>query len=197
MAALVASWIFGARALSDGYEELSFYRGERPDVHAMADQVPSAEAREAVAAAGERWLTVKEAARNREMPFGAASLLLGAVMVLFSARSMAGREGARSGLVQIVVVHAGVIVAGFLMTRDVTLASIEFQMRVSEGITRGLSDPAALDSVRPYLHVIERLIGPFAVFVRTAFAGLIVLALTRPRSRAFFTQAAPGPLGEG
>ena len=194
-AALVASWIYGAQAMSDGWEELAFYRGERPDVLAVADQIASADARDAAAAAGDRWLAIKDAAKKREMPIGAASLLLGAAMVLFAARSMAGRESSRSALVQVVAVHAGLVIAAFLLTQDVTLAQSAFQMRLSEGLTR--ADPEAMAATREILHVIERALGPISVTMDAAVSALIVLALTRPRARAFFTTTAPGPLGEG
>jgi len=83
MAALVAKLDLRRAHHGEGYEELAFFRGDRPDIHAVTDPIPSAEARDAAYAAGERWVAVKEAAKTREMPIGAASLLLGAAMVLF------------------------------------------------------------------------------------------------------------------
>ena len=198
MAALVAAWIYGARLMGDGYEELSFFRGDRPDIHALTDAIPGAEAREAALVAGEHWLAVKEAGKRREMPFGAASLLLGAVMVLFAARSMAGREGSRSALVQVVVVHAGVILGSYFLTRDVALAEAGFQTRFAEASMahRG-GNPAAVEHAQAMLERMEPATPLLSLLMSTAFSALIVIALTRPRARAFFHQAEPGPLGEG
>jgi hypothetical protein len=201
MAALIGSWIYGANALGDGYEELAFFRGDRPDIHAFTDPIPSADARDVAFAAGERWIAAKEGAKTREMPFGAASLLLGAAMVLFAARSMAGREGSRSALVQVVVVHAGALVAAYLLTRDVALAKGAFAARLNEGLSaemlRGLNDPGTAERVAALRPLVERSLGPLALFLNVVFSALIITALTRPRARAFFHQPAAGPLGEG
>jgi hypothetical protein len=201
MAALIASWIYGAQALSDGYEALSFFRGERPDIHVATDPIATAEARDAAYAAGEHWLQVKEAASRREMPFGAVSLLLGGAMVLFAARSMAGREGSRSALVQVLVVHAGARVAAFLLTRDVGLAEVAFQTRISDAAAAAMAhsfkDPADVQRYLGMMHALPLVLAPLALIMHTAFSALVVLALTRPRARAFFHEAASGPLGEG
>jgi hypothetical protein len=197
MAALVASWIYGAQALSEGYEGIAYYRGERPDVHAIADAITDTAARDAAIAAGDRWLAVRDEERGKEFPVGVASLLLGAVMVLFAARSMAGREGARSKLVQVVLVHAGLVVAGFGLTTQAARAEVEFHLRVSEAQTHVPADPVATQRAREYMEIIAPAVAPLFVAIRTLMSGLIILALTRPRSRAFFSEAAPGPLGEG
>jgi hypothetical protein len=194
-AALVASWIYGARALSEGYQDLAFYRGERPDVHAMADELPSAQARDDASKAGDRWLALKDGEKQREMPIGAASLLLGAAMVIFAARSMAGREGSRSALVQIVVVHAGLVVAASLLTRNVMVAQGDFLMKLGEGNMPRV-DAETMAATREILPYFERALVPISAAMDAALSALIVLALTRPRARAFFTTA-QGPLGEG
>ena len=56
-------------------------------------------------------------------------------MVLFAARSMAFREGSRSKLVQVVVVHAGIVAATFMFTRDVAYAEAAYHLSV------GMSSP--------------------------------------------------------
>jgi len=193
IAALVASWIYGARLMGDGYEVLDFFRGDRPDIHEMTEAIPSAEARDAASAAGEHWLVVREAAKRREMPFGAVSLLLGGAMVLLAARSMAGREGSRSALVQVVAVHAGVMIAAFLYTKDLAIAEVAFQARLNDGFSpalmQRLGDAAA--------HARAEAMTPImALIMRTSFSALIVVALTRSRARAFFRAPSPGPLGE-
>jgi len=194
MAALIAGWIYGARLLSDGYEALAFFRGDRPNLHETTDAIPSVDAREAAFAAGEHWIAVKEAAGRREMPFGALSLLLGGAMVLLAARSMAGREGSRNALVQVVVVHAGVIIAAFVATKDVLLAEAAFQIRFLEGVKASslerLGDPDAK-------HRVELMLPMSGLVMSLSFSALIVLALTRPRARAFFREHASGPLSEG
>ncbi len=137
---------------------------------------------------------LKEGARRREMPLGAASLLLGGAMVLLAARSMAGREGSRSALVQVVVVHAGLIVAAFVLLKDVAVAEAAFQARLVEGLNAAmiqrLGDPEAMRRSQALTPI-------FGLLMQGSFSALIVLALTRPRARAFFREAPSGPLGEG
>jgi hypothetical protein len=197
-AALVAGWIYGAQALSEGYEAIAFYRGEQVDVHTVADQIPDTKLRDVAVAAGEHWLAAKQSSQGRELPIGVATLLLGAAMVLLSARSMTGREGARSALVQVVLVHAGVVIAGFFLTMSVARASAEFQKYLVEGAAaQGINDPTLQARVDHMYDWVSRASVPFGIAVQTIFSGLIVLALTRPRVRAFFPASPPGPLGEG
>jgi hypothetical protein len=199
MAALVLCWLFGARLLNAGYEELAFFRSERPDMHETTDVIASVDARDAAFAAGERWLTTRIDARKREMPFGVASLLLGGTMVLLAARSMAGREGSRRALLQVVIVQAALVIAAFALTRDVTRAEMAFFVRLAAGANAAnaasyqvLNDPAVTRSL-------ELVVPLLVLFVKLAFSALIVVALTRPRARAFFQEpaAGPGPLGQG
>ena len=201
MAALIASWIYGAHVLGGGYEVLAFFRGERPDIHEMTDSIKTTEAREAAFAAGEQWVAVREGAKKREMPFGAASLLLGAAMVLLAARSMAGREGSRRALIQVVVVHAAVMTGAYFWTKDVAAAEVAFSARLGEGVTAAMTssfpDPATRQGAEALRPIIEHALAPLTLLMGMAFSALIVVALTRPRARAFFRNTAAGPLSEG
>jgi hypothetical protein len=199
MAALVASWLYGAQAASAGYEQIAFFRGERIDLHDFTDAIPGTQARDAAFAAGQRWITAREGAEKRELPFGVASLLLGGAMVFFAARSMAFREGSRSKLVQIVVVHAAASAAGFLCMQDVGAAETAFKLSLGMGsfVTRGIGDAETIQRTRDMLPAMERAAGPLALVMSIAVSGLIVIALTRPRARAFFHDPEPDALGGG
>ena len=133
-----------------------------------------------------------ESAEHREMPFGVASLLLGGAMVLFAARSMGFREGSRSTLVQVLVVHAGIVVAAFLCSRDVTAAETAFWASFVRGavMTHGLGDAEKLQQAQAAVSSVVRTVAPLRLLLSVAFSGLIVLALTRPRARAFFREPA-------
>jgi hypothetical protein len=195
-AALIAGWIYGAQALGNGYETVLWYRGDRPDFTAEADAATDPHAREVILAATEQYVAKMDAARQRQFPIAIASILLGGAMILFAARSMAGREGARSALVQVVGVHAAVVVAGFLLTSQVTRARFELDQRIGEERVRrsfGITQPPEADAMGKAL---VRVWPGFEVFLRTLASGLIIVALTRPRSRAFF-EAATSQLGEG
>jgi hypothetical protein len=194
-AALVGGWIYGAQALSEGYDTVAYFRGDHLDVHAVAEDVNDTTARESIIALAERWIAAKDGLRKREYPLGIASLLLGGAMILFSARSMAGREGARSALIQVVVVHAGVVLAWYWLASDDMRAFALFDEARQEALLRQAGASITPDLERLY-RIAGRIAPAVAVGVQSVASALIVLALTRPRVRAFF-ESMPSQLGEG
>ena len=194
MAALIASWIYGAISVSEGWNQMAV---EPLDLDAITDTIPNAAARHAADEAGHRWVAIKEASHSRELPLGIAKLLLGGAMVVFVAGSMVGREGARSRLVQIVAVHAVVVAAGFVLTRAVTHAEWDFTVALKDGLPTPFDRPDVVEENRRMMVALSGVVVPILAAIRTLFSLGIVLALTRPRARAFFRQAPSGPLGEG
>jgi hypothetical protein len=187
--------MYGARALGDGYETIAYYRGEHGDVHTVADEVNDSSARAAINALADKWVEAKDASRSRELPLAIASLLLGGAMILFAARSMAGREGARSALVQVVLVHAGLGVASYFLTKETTAASTLLDQALREAMARQEGVVITPEWERA-LHAAARIRPAVATGFRSLASALIVLALTRPRARAFF-ESVPPQLGEG
>ncbi len=169
---LVVAWLLGALALMSGGSVITFYKQDADELQQALDhdedRVPDAEERAVFRARTERLDDVHDGARRREFPLGVAALLLGGAMVATSARAMSGRDGARSALVQVTLARAALAVLGFVLTPDVRAA--EF----------------AVASVFGYASIGK------VVFETTACL-LVVVALTRPRSRAFF-RAAEGSL---
>jgi hypothetical protein len=101
--------------------------------------------------------------------------------------------------VQVVVVHAGIVAAAFMCTRDVAYAEAAYHFSLSMGspMTHTLSNPEALQRTKELLPLLQRMAGPLALMMSVTFSSLIVVALTRPRARAFFRDPEPDPLGEG
>jgi hypothetical protein len=112
----------------------------------------------------EHFNEVRGQAREREFPLGVATLLLGGAMVALAARSMAGREGARGALVQVTLARAGLVVVTFLLLPDVRAAAFA----VAAGVGYFLMGVMAFEAVSCLL---------------------VVVALTREGSRAFFRAA--------
>jgi hypothetical protein len=196
-AALVAGWLYGWRSMSEGYETVMWYRGERIDFTSIADTVTDSTAREAILAAAAHLADVMDAARARAMPLGIAAILLGGAMLLFAARSMAGREGSRSALVQVLGVHAAVVVTGLALTAPVARAQFEVWNRISDArikVLLGITQPQP--ESQKMAEAFARVSPGVDAFMEIAFSGLIILALTRPRSRAFF-EAATSRFGQG
>jgi len=171
---LVVAWLLGALALMAGGSVITFYKQDAGELQQALDRdeerEPDPEARVLFRARTERLEDAHDRAKRREFPLGVAALLLGGAMVAMSARAMSGREGARGALVQVTLARAALAVAGFLITPDVRAA--EF----------------AVSPVYGYASIGK-------MIFETAACLLVVIALTRPRSRAFF-RAAEGSLWE-
>jgi hypothetical protein len=171
---LVVAWLLGALALMAGGSVITFYKQDADEIQQALDhdeeRVPDPEERALFRQHTEHLDEVHDQAKRREFPLGIAALLLGGAMVAMSARAMSGREGARGALVQVTLARAALSVLGFFLTPDVRAA--EF----------------AVASVFGYASVGK-------VIFETTACLLVVLALTRPRSRAFF-RAAEGSLWE-
>jgi len=104
--------------------------------------------------------------------------------------------------VQVILVHAGVLVAAFLTTRDVASAEVTFEMRRQEGLGIGMThgfnnDPAVAAEAAALRPILERAVVPLALLLNGTLSILVVIALTRARARAFFHETEAGPLGEG
>ena len=157
-----------------GGSVITFYKQDADEIQQALDhdeeRVPDPEERALFRQHTEHLDEVHDQAKRREFPLGIAALLLGGAMVAMSARAMSGREGARGALVQVTLARAALSVLGFFLTPDVRAA--EF----------------AVASVFGYASVGK-------VIFETTACLLVVLALTRPRSRAFF-RAAEGSLWE-
>jgi uncharacterized membrane protein YidH (DUF202 family) len=171
---LVMAWLLGALALMAGGSVITFYKQDADELEQALDhdeeRVPDPDERALFRERTERLENVHDQAKRREFPLGVAALLLGGAMVATSARAMSGREGARGALVQVTLARAALAVAGFFLTPDVRAA--EF----------------AVANVFGYASISK-------VVLETAACLLVVIALTRPRSRAFF-RAAEGSLWE-
>jgi hypothetical protein len=162
---LVASWLLGAMALMSGGSVIAFFREDANELQQSLDhdenRLTDADARALFMERSLRLNEAHERARRREFPLGVATMLLGGAMVAMSARAMSGKDGARSALVQLTLARVALIGVAFLLTPDVR--ATEF----------------AVASVLGYVSV-----------GKMAFEGLacilVVIALTRQGSRAFF-----------
>lgn len=131
-------------------------------------------------------------ARGRVFPLGVAALIVGIAMVLVAMRSMAGQTGAHRLLVQLVVFEAALRIATFALEADVragdqALNAARFDVRLRQRVPE---DEAA--KLAPIGEAALRMYDPVHLALGTLGSALVVLALTRRRSRAFF-EGAPDP----
>jgi hypothetical protein len=185
--ALIGSWIFGASGFIDGCSTLAFYKTPNVDAADYVQGVKSDAERISATAAAERYITAMHTAKDRVFPFGIAAMLLGGVMVAFSARAMSGRRGARSGLLQVVTVQAVLVIATHFATPDVRAARTELEGAVVSAQLResGQEKEVIDQSLALYPKIVRFRASAWLAF-RTLAAAMVLLALTRARTRQFF-----------
>jgi hypothetical protein len=190
VAALVGAWILGATAMNKGCAEIAYYKAtdHAELVQAEAETFGPEADHTAVVQAIERYCGVKDGARSRVFPLAVSAFLLGAAMWSLAAGAMANRDGARSALVQVIAVHALVLVLAFAITPDVRAAEAE-----------RISKHAALTAPMPRagpLRVLQRTVIEHSSVIpvleqslRLICYALVLVALTRRRTREFFEAA--------
>lgn len=187
--ALGLSLFIGAGLWTDGCSTLAFYRGET-DYKAVLNARIRDEANRARADERyEHFTEVADAARNRVIPMGAALFVLGTSMLVLSALGLGGRN-TRSALVQVVGVQAAVVLAQFYLTKDVRLAKLDWQLEGVRIQQQEALPPEEFEKVAPGLEQARLVWGPMVLLLQTSASGLILLALTRRRSREFFEMTA-------
>jgi hypothetical protein len=189
VAAIVGAWIFGAGAMTDGCNNIGFYKADRGEVTRTVQDLAKEADRDAVATIAERYFGAMDAARGRVFPLAAGSLILGAAMWGLAAAAMLGRRGARTALVQVILVHGLVVVLAYVATADVrtaaTNADIQLALMQPEPKTAQLREARRL--MRDYRHVMPLI----ATAMHLAGYSLLLLALTRRRTLEYFEAATP------
>lgn len=193
--ALVAALVFGAGCWTEGCGRLGFFRGET-DQHAKLISTIGDDADRAQAeAAYQRFVDVSDMQRDRAIPMAAATFVLGAALLAFAARGLAGKSNTRSALMQVVAAQAIVVVASFFATREMWRAEADWQYETILMQQRERLPPDEYASIVPAFRTMQRWAGPGWLVFRTVASALILVALSRPRSREFF-EAAARPVSE-
>jgi hypothetical protein len=187
VAALIAAWIFGMTSMNDGCNEISYYK--TADHAELVQSQAEAFGRDAdqVVQVMERYFTVMDGAKNRVFPLAVGSLLLGAAMWGLAFGAMLARSGARTTLVQVIAVHAALIVVAYTITPDVHAAEAEASSKLA-----ALTPMPRAGPVREARRFIIEHSGVLPVLQRSLRLigyALVLVALTRRRSREFFEAA--------
>jgi hypothetical protein len=189
--ALFFALVAGSSSACEGYNVVAFYHGDTVD---PAESPLVEEGR----TPGDRALlqerlsdkfAAMSKARGRLFPLGVAALLVGIAMVLVALRAMAGRTGAHKLLVQLVVVEAALRIGTYALESDVraydrALGAAMFDVKLRQSVPE---DEAA--RLAPFGAATLRVFEPIHLVLGTLGSALVVFALTRRRSRAFFEGA--------
>jgi hypothetical protein len=175
--------------MSDGCNEVSYFKtADRTElVQTQAEAFGRDADQTAVVEVMERYFGVVDSAKSRIFPLAVAALLLGAAMWGFAAGAMAGRGGARTALVQIIFVHALVIVLAFAITPDVRAAEATANSQLAALTPMPRAGPVR--EARRFLIDHSGVIPVLQRSLRLIGYALVLVALTRRRTREFFEAA--------
>lgn len=187
--ALVAAMMFGAGCWTEGCNRLLFYRGESDIARDIEAGFPNEADRAHLMGYYRRFAEAADASRSRSIPLAAAVFVLGAALLAFGARGLAGRTNTRSVLVQLVTAQAIVVGVSYFAVRETRWAERDLVVETQLYEHRSWFSPSELAQAGLQAHGIRRIGDPTWLALRTIASGLIVFALTRSRSREFFEAA--------
>jgi hypothetical protein len=121
----------------------------------------------------------------------AATFVLGAAVLALASRGLAGRSNTRAALMQVVLAQAIVVAASQFVTRDMWNAEDDFRYETAAIHQRERTPPEQHPQLEATWRWMRRWVPPGWLTFRTVASLLIVVALSRPRARAFFDAASP------
>jgi hypothetical protein len=158
------------------------------DPSTAGEGIADAHDRELVVSRAQAELGVLDAQKARGWPIAVATLLLGGATLVFAMRALGGSRGARAALVQLVLAQAAVGVASHYLLRDVFEADLLWlaaKESAEEHAAGASHDRVPLPSAS-----VLRAASTMILVLRTLGSALVVVGLTRLRSRAYFDETA-------
>jgi len=193
--ALLGALALGSMGACRGYNTVALYR-DPVDTSLLGDGIADQADRAVVVARAQVFLQVLDAEKARGWPLAVATLLLGGAVVVFAIRAMGGTKGSRAALIQLVVAQAATNAVGLWLLRDVFDADLRFsEARQEAQIREGTPDRARADDTVRALSSVARAVPAIELAFYTVASALIVVALTRRKSRELL-DAAAGALEE-
>ena len=187
--ALIGAMLFGAGCWTEGCSTLTFYRGERDQSQALHAQIKSDVDRARAEALYRHFTDVADDSKSRSFPLAAATFVLGAALLAFAARGLAGKTNSRNALVQVVTAQAAVVALTYFLAKDVRNAELDWQFETQLIHQHERLPPDQYEQLVPMMDRMRHVVAPGWLVFRTLASALIVFALTRPRSREFFEAA--------
>jgi hypothetical protein len=187
--ALVMALLFGAGCWTEGCGTLAFYRGDTDVLAEQNEHIADPQDRERVEALYQRYLDAADAGRGRSIPFAAGIFVLGAALLALGARGLAGKSNTRSALMQVVAAQAIVVAAGYFVNKDMRNAQEDwrFEQMIAQQHEKLPADQ--FEHALPTFRAMRRWMPPAWLTIRSFASLLILVALSRQRSREFFEAA--------
>ncbi len=188
--ALIICSFLGSVGTLEGWETIDVYRTDHIDTSEITRDISRESNRAAAQASINKLMGALQAERPRLFPMGAAELVLGLAALGLSIGAMSGRRGARSALVQVMIVQAALVIAMDVATPRVRAATLDLDLTIRSATLReNGKDPQLVDEATSITRKIAPAMEVGKLVVRTLVVGLIVIALTRRRTREFYEAA--------
>lgn len=191
--ALLGALALGTKDLRSGWTTVALYRGS-VDIAAQGDGIADEDDRTALVSRVRAYVQALDAAKQRGWPLGVATFLLGGAVFIFAIRALGGSRGARTVLVQLVLAQTGVYAAGYWLLRDVSdaeLRVLEAQQaaQLHEQFREHPAERVRADDMARKTSAMLHAATPVLFGFRLLASALVVVALTRRRSREYFDGA--------
>lgn len=191
LALLVCSGM-GACGSTNGWGTIEVYRGAQLDNGSQ--QFQQDDNRKAVTAAFDKFMGAMDEERPRAFPISAAELVIGIAMFIMSAAAMTGRGGARRALVQLTFAQAALYVAAFFLTPKIRWAKVEWVIaEQAAALAEKGQSQVQVNQMLAANRVFYRSVPIVALILTVVTAVLVIFALTRQRSRAYYDSQSERP----
>ncbi len=185
VSALLGALALGAYGASGGWTLMTFYR-ETIDPAQVGQAIANEADRVAVVERVRALLTILDADKSRGWPLAVAAMILGSAVTVFAIRALGGSRAARTALMQLVIAQAGLDAASHWLLRDVERAEIAVGEAVEFARQHATADRARAEELVNVRAISTRVVVPVFLGLRLLGSVLVVVALTRRRSRDFF-----------
>lgn len=187
--ALLVALGFGAGCWTEGCSRLAFYRGETDYGAELNQQIHDDQDRARVESLYQTYLDRADSSRGRIIPFSAAIFVLGAALLALGARGLAGKSNTRTALIQVVAVQAIVVAGYYFVSKDMRNAELDWNFENTLAQKKDTMPAEQFEQTAPILRSLKHWSPPAWLAFRSFASLLILVALTRQRSREFFEAA--------
>lgn len=188
--ALVTALVFGAGCWTEGCAKMALYRGDHDNGESLNSRIHDDTERAQAETLFQRYIEASERERSRGLPLGIATFVLGAALLALASRGLAGKSNTRSALMQVVLAQAIVVGATYFATPQTRNAENDWQWETVLFTQHKDLPPEQFAQAVPMIRWFRRFVPPGWLAIRSSASALILLALSRKRSREFFEAAA-------
>jgi hypothetical protein len=182
---MLLTWFVGLWGLNSGYGAARFiHAGVMPDMASAALHAGTPADTVETAVLGQLQALLAHASVT--FPLSVAEAILSALLAVASGLAMGGRRGMRSLALQAILANAALAVATYTLTPFLRTASLEGMLHAAAGLPADLPGKEILQD--PRVH--EWMWRVKLVLIDLGPLALGALALTRPRTRAYFDAVA-------